>query len=443
MMFFTRSSILLFLFVIFLNVPAALSQGADSEKDSNNLLNKYEQRISDLERKIRELESEKEKEESSSELDALLQEVDTLKDREREDDTSINRVFRSDARQQQQLNPEISMTGDFAGITSTGNNDYFDDLGDFTFGRNKFYLREAEFNVVAPLDPFTRGKFFFGIPGTGGGNIATIIEEAYMEWLNLPLGMNLKVGEFNTQFGSLNRWHDHGLPQYDRPRALTNLFGTGNFGGVGMSGNFLLPKLWAHVNELDLEIVSGGDGFSFDDSYENVVGVAHLKNYYDLTSNAYVEIGVSGAHGYNNIALDYKTTLVGLDLTYKWVPIGRSRYRTTEIKSEFFFSDRDVATGTSSGFGFYSFITNRIGPRTLIGLRYSYSDMPPNPNAANYTVLKDEDEWDISPTIDFWQSEFVMLRFQYSYVQRSYSENDNTFFLQTVWSMGPHKHEKY
>ncbi|MFC1541078.1 hypothetical protein ACFL50_01370 [Candidatus Latescibacterota bacterium] len=414
-----------------------------NENDYRKLLNTYEQRISDLENRIRELESEKAKEESSSELDALLQEVDTLKDRKREDDTSVNRVFRSDARQQQQLNPEISMTGDFAGIYSSGDIDFFNDEGDFTFGRNKFFLREAELNVVAPLDPFTRGKFFFGIPGSGGAPISSIVEEAYMEWLNLPGGMNLKIGEFNTQFGILNRWHDHGLPQYDRPRALTNLFGTGNFGGMGLSGNFLLPKLWAHANELDLEIISGGDGFSFEDNYENLVGVAHLKNYYDVTSNAYIEFGVSGAHGYNNIAQHYKTTLVGLDFAYKWVPIGRSRYRTTEIRTEFFFSDREVANGSSNGFGFYSFIKNRIGPRTWIGLRYSFSDMPPDPNAANYTVLKDGNEWDITPTFDFWQSEFVMLRFQYSFVQKSYSENDNTLYIQSVWSMGPHKHEAY
>ncbi|MFC1537934.1 hypothetical protein ACFL6H_00795 [Candidatus Latescibacterota bacterium] len=450
MFFITRMTVLLMSFCFGFYVPIVYSQQSTvnikdvyNENDYKKLLNTYEQRISDLENKIRELESEKAKEERASELDALLNEIDTLKEQERSEDLSINRVFRSDARQQQQLNPEISFTGDFSGSYSSGNSGFFNDIGDFSFGRNKFYFREAEFNVVAPLDPFTRGKFFFGIPGTGGAAISTIVEEAYMEWLNLPGGMNLKIGEFNTQFGILNRWHDHGLYQYDRPRALTNLFGTGNFGGTGVSGNFLLPKLWAHVNELDIEIVSGGDGFSFDDSYENIIGIAHLKNYYDITGNTYIEFGVSGAYGHNNIQNNYMATLAGIDFTYKWVPAGRSRYRTTEFKSEFFFSSRDAATGTSDGFGFYSFIINKIGPRTWIGLRYSYSDMPPDPNAVNYSVLKDADEWDISPTFDFWQSEFVMLRFQYSYVQRSYAENDNTFFLQTVWSMGPHKHEKY
>ncbi len=437
-----KSTLFIVLFFFTMTSPDVQSQQNRARHGSDqNAYGQYERRIEELEKRIQELEAEKKEEKSISELDALLQDIDSVQNQSSDEDDSIKRVFRSDARQQQQLNPEISLTGDFSGSYTTGKEDYFNELGNFTTGRNKFFLREAQLNVVAPLDPFTRGKFFFSFPGTGGGDFA--VEEAYMEWLNLPLGMNLKIGEFITQFGSLNRWHDHGLYQYDRPRALTNLFGTGNFGGIGFSANFLLPQLWAHVNELDIEVVSGGDGFSFDDSYENVIGVAHLKNYYDVTNESFFELGVSGAYGYNDKKNDLRTSLTGLDITYKWVPIGRSRYRTTEFKTEFYLSSREELSGSFDGFGFYSFVINKIGPRSWIGLRYSYSDMPPDPNAPNYSVLKDADEWDISPTFDFWQSEFVMIRLQYSFVKRSYAEDDNTLYIQTVWAMGPHKHEKY
>lgn len=411
------------------------------ERELADVKTGYEKKISELESRIKKLEEARVKEESASELDNLLKAAQDLKGRRKRQGASISRVFRGSERQQPQLNPEISMTGDFFGSYSSSNASFIEESGDFTDGRNRLYLREAELNIVAPLDPFTRGKFFFGIPGSASGEpLSTIVEEAYMEWLNLPGGLNLKIGEFNTQFGVLNRWHDHGLPQVDRPKALTNLFGTGNFGGIGISGNLLFPNLWAHVNELDIEVISGGDGFSFDDSYENVIGVAHFKNYYDLTRNAYVEIGLSGAHGYNDMDNDFKTTLAGIDLAYKWVPAGRSHYRTTEFRSEFFLSHREETSGYTDSFGFYSYITNKMGPRSWAGIRFGYSEMPWDTTPK---LLKDEYEWDISPTFDFWQSEFVMMRLQYSYTKRSYAENDHSIILQSVWSMGPHKHEAY
>ena len=413
------------------------------EKTLSEVRTGYEDKISKLESRIKELEKVSAKEESASELENLLREAKDMKDKGKKKDTSIDRVFKGSERSQPQMNPEISMTGDFFGSYSSSKASFITDPGDFTDGRNQFYLREAEFHIIAPLDPFTRGKFFLGIPGTGEASLSEMICEAYMEWLNLPAGMNMKIGLFNTQFGILNRWHAHGLPQIDRPRALTNMFGKENFGGLGLGGNFLLPGLWAHVNELNIEIISGGDGLNFHEDYDNVIGVAHLKNYYDLTRNTYLEIGISGAHGYNDKKEKHTTSLAGIDLTYKWVPAGRSHYRTTEFRSEFFLSHREEPDDTLNRFGFYSYIRNKMGSSFWVGLRYSYSEMPRDPFSEAHVVLKDEYEWDISPTIDFWQSEFVMMRLQYSYTSRSHEENDHAVFIQTVWSMGPHKHEAY
>ena len=77
-------------------------------------------------------------------------------------------------------------------------------------------------SFIAPLDPFTRGKGFISATPQG-----ISVDEAYLEWINLPLNANLKVGVFNADFGFYNRYHDHALPQFDRPRVLINLFGTG------------------------------------------------------------------------------------------------------------------------------------------------------------------------------------------------------------------------
>ena len=404
---------------------------ANLEAEMEAVKSEYRAQIDELKHRLDQIEKIKGEEEKKAALEKLLSEAQDFARREKKEEPTIARVFRGGQRQLQALNPNISLTGDFYGSVSSSDCASIKNGGEYSDGRNRFFMREAEFHVIAPLDPFTRGKFFLGVPGDGHLEIG----EAYMEWLNLPFNTNLKIGMFATQFGILNRWHDHGLPQVDRPKTLVHLFGLENFGGVGAGANFLLPKLWAHVNELDLEVVTGGDGISFDEAYDNVIVVSHLKNYYDLTRNTYLEIGLSGAHGYNDKSAGDRTTLGGLDLAYKWSPAGRSHYRTVEFRNEFFLSHRETFNKTLNRLGFYSYISNKMGARYWIGIRYGYSELP--------WETEKEYEWDITPYLDFWQSEFVMMRLQYSYTHRSYEENDHSVFLQSVWSMGPHKHEAY
>ncbi len=411
-------------------VAAPSNPGPESAR-----IDSLQMEIKNLQSRLKTLEKERRKEKQKAEMDALLQAASELAQKEKKQGNKLTRVFRGGQRQLQALNPNISLTGDFFGSLTSSDQESIVRGGAFSDGRNTLYLREAEFHIIAPLDPYTRGKFFLGIPGHGEASLSDMIGEAYMEWLNLPANMNLKIGKFNAQFGLLNRWHDHGLPQVDRPKPLLHLFGMENFGSTGIAANFLLPGLWAHSNELDIEILTGGDGITFDSHPENVIAVSRLKNYFDLTRNTYLEIGLSGAHGHNCQASGKKTTLGNVDFTVKWSPAGRAHYRTIEFRNEFFYSHRETPDGTLKRNGFYSYLSNKMGARHWVGVRYAYSELP--------TALEKEHEWDISPYIDFWQSEFVFARLQYSYTHRSYDDNDHAVFLQTVWSMGPHKHESY
>ena len=356
-----------------------------------------------------------------AELEKLLKEAkDFAREKKASQKTAFPTVFFGGQRQQQALNPNISVTGDFNG--------HFSDL---EAADNRFNLREAEFHIIAPLDPYTRGKFFLGIPGSGHLHVG----EAYMQWLNLPFNLQLKVGKFRNQFGILNRWHAHGLPQVDRPRVLTRFLGEEGLSGMGLAFNWLLPKLWAQVNELDLEIISGGDGVSFSaEGTKNWVTVGHFKNYYDLTPNSYLEFGFSGAYGHHDADAKLRTILGGFDLTYKWVPIGRSKYRTFEFRNELILSQRQKPGGNVNTFGLYSYIENKLNARWWAGIRFDYSELPTDP---------ENHEWGISPHLTWWQSEFVFYRLQLSHFERNYGEDETVLWFQSVWSMGPHKHEVY
>jgi len=422
-----------------ISVPHSCAQeNIQSRKSFTSVLDSiktaYEKKLQEVSNRVAKLEKAEADKNKQDELQKLLESAKTLSQETKKEEATIARVFRGGQRQMQALNPNISLTGDVYGSYTSSRAPSIRNGSPYSDGRNRFFLREAEFHVIAPLDPFTRGKFFLGIPGDGDDPLSFMIGEAYMEWLNMPGSINLKIGYFNNQFGLMNRYHDHGLPQVDRPRALVNLFGLSNFGGVGIASNILLPRLWAHVNELDIEVITGGGGVSFDDDRENVIVVSHLKNYYDLNRDTYLEIGLSGAHGFNQTGV-HETTLGSVDLTLKWSPANRSHYRTIEFRSEYFFSLRETMETTLKRNSFYSYLTAKTGAWTWVGIRFSYSELP-------FAVDKLY-EWDISPYLDFWQSEFVMLRLQYSYTSRSFDENDHAVFLQTVWSMGPHKHEAY
>ena len=52
-------------------------------------------------------------------------------------------------------------------------------------------------------------------------------------------------------------------------------------------------------------------------------------------------------------------------------------------------------------------------------------------------------EWQISPTITWWQSEFVYLRLEGQHHHDRTNGNEDRLLLQVVFAMGPHKHETY
>lgn len=398
------------------------------------------QKILELEKALKAIDEEVSEQNKANEMETLIQEAERLSSQQQEISVDLSKKFFSGVRQQQGLNPNISFGMDFFGGFSTSDESSVSEPGDLSYGNNGFYLREAQLSLIAPLDPYTRGKAFISATHSGFE-----VDEVYMEWLNLPLNLNLKAGMFKTEFGFFNRYHDHALPQFDRPRALINLFGTEGLGGAGLATNFLLPPVIAHSTTLDLSMVYGSNPQSFrNDSVAGFICTGQLLNYYDLTASSYLEFRLSGAAGkYGLQDEDFNSYVGSAGIAYKWAPVGREKYRTLEWKSEFLFSFRDHTDGTYRSKGFYSSIQNKLGVRVWVGGRIGYSELPYDPS---------QSEWDYTFSLDFWQSEFVLTRFQYQYNDRRITDrmgiegpfpSEHSFIIQVIWAMGPHKHEAY
>lgn len=419
--------------IIVVCVNTSFAQQQDETEKLKKRLDSLEQEFSKLSKSI-------EAKEQKDKLKELMQKASQLSMKEKEEKDNTSKKFHSGIRQQQGLNPNISVSGDFFYGISSANNELINEPSEFSYGHDGFFMREMELSLIAPLDPFTRGKAFFSL---SEGEIE--IEEAYMELLNLPLHMNLKAGIFKSEFGLLNRYHTHALPQFDIPRVILNYFGTEGVGGAGIAASFLLPKpLLAHATSLDFSVIRGGEDISFtSEGRQNLIYTGHFKNFYEINDNSYFEFTISEVLGKNDSLEKYYSSVTSLGLHYKWVPVSRSKYRTFDWKTEIYYGYREGIHEEIESIGFYTSIQNKLNARWWISGRIGYSQLPYD---------KSQYEWDYTLCLDFWQSEFVFYRIQYQYNDRHITDylnqlgpmpGNHSLIIQISWAMGPHKHESY
>src|SRR5574341_830932 len=84
----------------------------------------------------------------------------------------------------------------------------------------RFWLREAELDLRAAVDPFADGIAIVSLEAEAPGAYEATVEEAYVTVKSLPvtfleqppLGLKLRAGRFLTETGRVNRLHTHDLP---------------------------------------------------------------------------------------------------------------------------------------------------------------------------------------------------------------------------------------
>lgn len=206
-----------------------------TREDLAELIKNQNVKIEELEKIIFDLKSKIEKTEKEDEMKKLLEMAKSLSQQKKKEEASMDRKFHSGLRTQSALNPNISLGGDYYFVYGTSQSDYNRLPSEVSWGTGQMFLREMELGLESALDPFSRAKVFISF-----GREGVMLEEGYMQLLNMPLNMNLKMGEYKTQFGKLNRYHDHALPQFERPLVLTNFFGATSLKGFGIAANFLL-----------------------------------------------------------------------------------------------------------------------------------------------------------------------------------------------------------
>src|SRR5258705_1554999 len=218
-------------------------------------------------------------------------------------------------RNQAQLNPEIGVTGDVRGY-ATGRG----------VQRDNFDPREFEVGFQSALDPYSHTKIFISLEG---GHVS--VEEGYAYWTGLPGHIRLDLGKYRQQFGELNRWHLHAVPETEYPLAITTFLGEDGLSGTGISLYRAFGGVGAH--ELTAQVTrSASDSELFRNSGRPTYPV-HLLNFWQLNHSTYMQIGGTALYGTDpDSAL--RTKVGGIEFRLTWRPPLRAMYHELTVRGE-------------------------------------------------------------------------------------------------------------
>jgi len=320
------------------------------------------------------------------------------------------------------FNPDIAVIGDFLGA----------------MGSNKvnpspaMEMHESEASFQAVVDPYARADFFFSF-----GEEGVTLEEGYITFPTLPVGLLGKVGKQRAVFGKVNQMHNHVLPWTDRPLMTQNLVGgEDGIDDAGMSAARLIPNPWVFLEATGQVYRGDSDNLFHSSKRGDLAYVGHLRGYQDINASTNIDLGVSFAQGHNTAGLldgvdvgRFKTRLYGTDATIRWRPPQRSIYHSFVGRSEFVWSHRGQFGGTQKALGFYFSGDYQFARRWVAGLRYDYS------NLADNASLTDTGQ---SAVLTYLPSEFSQIRAQYRRTNYAVGPTANELLFQFQFAIGAH-----
>jgi hypothetical protein len=320
------------------------------------------------------------------------------------------------------MNPNISVVGTFDANWSDDNTNP---------NRNSLDLSELEVAFQSVIDPYAKADVFLTFPAEGDPEV----EEAFLTSLNLPAGLQLKLGKFHSDFDKVSLNHRHAWPFADTPNVIQNFLGEEGLSETGAELSWLIPNPWNLYIELSGGVSKQTNDISFNDGETNdKLYVAHLKNFFDLSPSQTVELGISGASGINDPEGHERTHLEGLDLTYKWKPLQANTYKSFTFQNQFLFSQRNQLIGDVDSWGFYSLADYQLAQRWHLGTRYDYSQFPDD---------NQKHEQAGSAILTFKPSEFQDLRLQYKHTDRNYDGDSDALYFEWIWVIGAHGAHPY
>lgn len=370
----------------------------------------------------------------------------------------------------------LSLDGLFAAGTSTANDIDQLQLGGHDPGQRGFTLQNLETVFEGKVDPYFRGQANIILQIDPEGETVIEAEEAYLESLSLPANLQVRAGQFFTEFGRHNVVHPHGWDFVDVPLVNGRFLGPDGLRSVGARLSWLVPTPF--YSELFFTVANsqGETAHSFRNEHEgepflgrpaldrrvktlgDMLFVTRYALSFDVTDSQTILGGASAAFGPNSSGTDSDTQIYGVDLFWKWKSPQHHggfpfvTWQTEAMMRRFEAGDWPgddltpaVRSETVVDYGVYSQVAYGFRKGWVAALRGDY--VFPEDRAAYERVLGFDpgraSRWRLSPNLTWYPSEFSKIRLQYNLDDRHRIGDDHSVWLQWELLLGSHAAHKF
>ncbi len=357
---------------------------------------------------------------------------------------------------------EIGLSSLLAVGASSVDNDALTHLqaGGHDPNQNGFTVQNVELMISATVDPYldAQANLIFLIDAEG--ETVVELEEAFFTSRSLPHGLQLKGGQYYTEFGRRNAQHPHSWAFVDQPVILSRLFGGDGLRSQGTRLSWLMPTDWYSELYVGLQNAKGETVSSFlSAAGEDIAGhtlldrssrnfgdllySARWLNALDLSDTTSLNLGISGLWGPNASGLTTDTRIYGLDLYLKWQALNSQRgYPFVAWHSELLERHYEAGDATDPSHenlndqGWFTQLLWGYTSNWVAGLRleraYAEGDTSTDP-------LRDTRKR-LSPNLTWYITEYSKLRLQYNrdWAQHLNEDSADSLWLQFEFNMGRH-----
>ncbi|MDH5738136.1 MAG: hypothetical protein OEZ23_07475, partial [Gammaproteobacteria bacterium] len=361
-----------------------------------------------------------------------------------------------------QENLKIGLSGTFTiGGSSLHNEDIqILQAGGHDPNKNGFTVQNIELSISGTVDPWLDAQANIIMLIDAEGETVIELEEAFITTRQLPAGLQIKAGQYYTEFGRRNQQHPHQWLFVDQPVILSRLFGGDGLRSQGLRLSWLMPAPWYSELYFGIQNASGETVASFLGEPDQDIG-GHLllerqaRNFSDLLYSARwlngldvsdtvsLNLGISALSGPNATGEKTETDILGMDIYLKWQPLNNQRgfpfvsWHTEYLKREYEALDSfDPLHEELEDKGFFSQLTWGFSPGWTTGLRFEKADS--NGNDPFDASRNDRDR--LSLNFSWFPSEYSKVRLQYNRDNADHliDEPEHSVWLQFEFNLGSH-----
>lgn len=333
-----------------------------------------------------------------------------------------------------------------------------------------FTLPNTELTFDGAVDPYFKGFANIVYKIEPSGETGVELEEAYLLTSSLPANLQLKAGQFVTEFGRQNPQHPHSWAFVDQPLVLNRMFGPDGLRSQGLRLSWLLPTSFYTEAMVTVANAKGGATSSFvSDESSDIHGgrlvdrtprgpgdmliAPRVTTSFDLSDTQTLVLGASGAFGPNNSGRTARTQIYGVDGYWKWKPAAaqvgfpflsmqaEAMWRKYEAQDRIavLSSDLVLPSETLRDNGAYAQFLWGIKPRIVAGLRGEFANGEDGQFASDVRGHRTR----ISPNFTWYPTEFSKFRVQYNYDDRKNIGTDHSLWFQFEFLLGAHAAHKF